>query len=192
MTFEFSPSALQQRVTAIVIALIPLAVLVAMLASYVSDIALHRERVMLLKRERADYAALIQNAPLWKSDVARLRAIAAGGSLVFANSRVDAAAQQLLTAVSSIVTDEGGAAVQSKAEINATGEDGPTEIRANVSFTADISAVTHILFRLRQTRPILIPVQLSIRDAVVQTVAAAPAPHRLQVELTVAGYASVP
>lgn len=188
MNFEFVLPPLAKRAVAVLLALVPVALIAAMLVSYGSDVLLHRQRVAQLERERASYAALAANADAWKQRAARLRTATAGG-FVFTNPKVDAAAQDLVTQASTIVTTEGGGNLQSRPEISAGGEDGATEIRANLSFTADIGKLTHILYRLRQARPLMLPEHLSVRSS-----ASGPltAPNALQIEMAVVGYVQVP
>jgi len=188
MAFEFTLTALQQRIVAVCLLLVPIGVLLALIYGYASDVAAHREQVVLLERERARYSALAQSAPILKRQIDRLRMASQTGELVFVARSADVAAKQLQAKLSSIVSAAGGTGFQEKAILNANREDGPVAVYANLSFTANIATISKVLFALRQSRPLLIPTRLWIRSAG----ASGPAPNLLQAELTVVSYSRQP
>jgi len=188
MSIVLTLTPLHQRLVALALALIPLVAALFWVSSLVSDVTDHHERLGLLKLERANYAALIDNAPEWKRDIDAFRAASAGAQLFYAGNASAAAGPQAETALANIVSSNGGTILHTSLDAARPG-DGPSVLRASVAFEASIADLTKILHAVEAARPLLFPQALMVRRP---EHAARQGPTKLDVALSVSGFAKSP
>ena len=194
MTFELALPPGLQRIAAVILAAVPLLIVLALIASLLSDRSAHHKRMALIAHERASYQALIQAEPAWKAAIATFQASQAGSQLFFAGTQVAGAAGQMQNAVTNVVTRDGGTALHVSDSVQASGDDQPNELRTTITFQAKIADLAHILYDLRASKPLLFPVQLTVRSqtATPIPVQPLPGPNHLDVSLVVVGYMRTP
>lgn len=190
MILEYAPSSIQRRAAALALAFAPMLVAGLVATNFVLARAAHHERLSRLLAERQADLALLHDAPMWKNEIARLRQAGSGAALFFADPEVSAAGSQMQARVTSIVTAGGGTVQRSNVDLVAAGDEAPVELRTTVTFAADIAAFTHILYHLRQARPLLFVAKLAMREAAGSTSRGTTpvAPNLLQIDLTMVGY----
>lgn len=188
MNFEISLSPFQQRLAALGLFAIPLLLAVIWLGSLFSDLAEHHQQVSLLERERANYRALVENAPAWQREVDAYQRASAGASLFYEGNQLAGAGPQLVNTLSDLVKKNGGTILHANLDA-ADPADGEGAMRADVAFEADIADLTKILHAVRDARPLLLTRQLMVQR---QDQPANTGPTHLAVQLAVIGYARLP
>jgi hypothetical protein len=190
LSFEISLSPFQQRIAAIALAVIPILGVLAGLYSVALGLVQHHERIALLKRERANYQALIDMEPQWRKELLALELQSAGTSLFFANTQVANAAGLLNTTITNIVTSDHGSILRSSQSVQSASDGGPNELRESISIAVKNADLVRILYDMRQARPLLFPVIVSIASPTAGPIRSdlPNSPNRLSVDLTIAAY----
>jgi hypothetical protein len=187
MSFAINLSALQQRILAVTLALLPAIALVVLVVGTVLQWSAHHSEVAILKQQLADYQNLVRTAPEWRRDIEAMRSATASNRYFFTADQSSQAAGEVRAKAVGIVTKNGGTVQQSNVELKVAGENEPTAYHATISFSADIAALTRILYQLRRTRPYLFATQLAIHSSA-PAISTTMGPNRLQVDLVVVGF----
>jgi len=187
MILEYSLTPAQSRAAALAVALLPLAVLALILVHFLLPRAEHHTRVAELMRQRDEYRAILRNAPAWSAEVEQLRGPASRAPAFYRSAQMSAASGQMEAAVTAIINKDQGAIQHNEVEMHDGGADAPQQLRDTVSLTADISALTRILYDMRAARPLLFVASMTVRS---DAVFAGPlsAPNRLHVDFVVVAY----
>jgi hypothetical protein len=188
MSFDLTLTALQQRIAALILALVPLLLIAAGIVSFVSAQIAHHERVALLVRELNYYKAILHEEPRWRAQLATVRSSYLWQNLFLSDAKSTAVNGISGNRLTQIVTSAGGTVLQSSIDKKDAGQDGAGEVDENIVFTADITTLTHVLYELRAPTPLFVLRRLSIRDLEGGLSGPRTVPNPLHVELTVAGY----
>jgi hypothetical protein len=160
MKFDLTFSPAQQRGFAVLLLLLPLTLILASVASWMSSRAEHHKHVALLKREIAEYRAILDTGPAWKQ---RLAQINHSANLLLDEPQAQAATLDLQNKVTTLISRDGGKVVQSAAQISAPDGNEAARLQDMVGVDATMEALTHILQDLQQQRPLMLVSRLSIR-----------------------------
>lgn len=188
MTIELTPR--QQRLAAIVLALIPLLLVVGLAVAMASSWLAHHGRMAELKRERTVYERELGEAPQLRAAAATLRRQGASGAYFHSDGLASDAAAKMKSQIAAIVSQDGGTIRRNDVRLAAAGEGAPTELHAELAFLADIKSLARILFHLRRARPLVLVTQLSAHSNAAS--AALVEPNRLLVELAATAFVSPP
>lgn len=178
-TITLTPA--RQRALALGLAL---AVCVAALSGLYSWAAAqweHHERIALLARQLSARRALVKELPQWAEDLSRIQ-----GSLAWQNRLIAAPVDGEPGPLQRLVLQFGGVPGRSTVVQRETGS--AVELDETVRFTADIKALTHILYALRSSGPLFVIRQLGVTTTESIGSALRTTSNKLQVEMTVAGY----
>ena len=141
----------------------------------------HHNRVVLLVRELSTGRALVEQIPEMQQRLARVEASTRWQNLLVA---VPAAGQP--GPLDQMVVKYDGSVGQSKVTYRDTGT--AVECDEEVHFTADITALAHILYDIRSSKPLLIIHRMSIEDVETNGLGPRAAPNRLLVDMMVTGF----
>jgi len=145
----------------------------------------HHGRLGLLRRERVTYEGLVADLPARKAAIAAIDTSGAAGALFPAQSP-DALAGQIERSVSQAVLEAGASVTRNTIRVESSTDTLVTSVSDHVMFRCDIAQLTRVLFKIRQDRPSLFVRHLGIED--VEGEDRSRGPHRLSVDLVVAGY----
>ena len=187
MIVDLSLSRTQSRAAAIALLLVPVMIALWIGVSLIRERNLHHAAIEKLLVQRADDELAIRRQPLLDKKIAELRTAAGGAPLFYSRSQSSDATTRMETALTAIVSRNKGTQFHCNVEFHDTGENHVQELRASISLAADISALTHILYDIRQSRPLIFVNGISIKSSVPAR-SALTAPNTLQVEMTVVGY----
>ena len=189
MSFEIALSRRQSRALALALAAVPLFAAIALAASLGLSWSAHHARVAALTAERDAYRKSISQEPALDAALKRLDSAKKVSGYFFAGGESSAAAAKVRSDIGSIVSRNGATIARNDVELAAAGDDSPVQLRASVSFTADIKSLTQILHQLRQERPLLFVTQIVVHS---QATAPLTTPNRLQVDLLAEAYLDTP
>jgi hypothetical protein len=184
MSFELSIPPSLRQILAVALVLVPVLVLAGAAWGFVADVLQHRERIALLKREKAEYEALLQARPKWDLQLARLRHAVAGDKLLYTGKTVEGDAKKMQARIAALIGAAGATGLQDKINIGASGADGPTQIHDDAAFSSTMAQLRTVLFQLKLSQPLLFATRLNVRAS------DAANPGRLQVDLQVLGFTS--
>jgi hypothetical protein len=187
MIVDLSLSRTQSRAAAIALLLVPVVIALWIGVSLIRERNLHHAAIEKLLVQRADDELAIRRQPLLDKKIAELRTAAGGAPLFYSRSQSSDATTRMETALAAIVSRNKGTQFHCNVEFHDTGENHVQELRASITLAADISALTHILYDIRQSRPLIFVNVISIKSSVLAR-SALTAPNTLQVEMTVVGY----
>ncbi|GEM_PF-5793176 len=187
MIVDLSLSPVQSRAAAVALALVPVALLAFAGVALVRDRSLHHAAVERLLTERETDRQAIGDEPLLAGKIAEMRSTVGGAPLFYIHSQSSDAAVRMESAITAIASRNKAAQFHCNVEFRDLGESQPQELRATVTLHADITALTHILYDLRQAKPLLFVDSLSVKSDAPPG-AALTAPNELQVEMTILGY----
>jgi hypothetical protein len=187
MIVDLSLSRTQSRAAAIALLLVPVMIALWIGVSLIRERNLHHAAIEKLLVQRADDELAIRRQPLLDKKIAELRTAAGGAPLFYSRSQSSDATTRMETALTAIVSRNKGTQFHCNVEFHDTGENHVQELRASITLAADISALTHILYDIRQSRPLIFVNGISIKSSVPAR-SALTAPNTLQVEMTVVGY----
>jgi hypothetical protein len=185
---EFELTAPQQRVLAVALLIAPLLILVWILFSALSDQSDHHARLEVLKRDRAIYEDLVAGLPERKLTIEEIGhsgvedAFFVGATPQDVGRQIDGRVEQMLNREH---VTPGEHSLEVKPE-----QGSATLVVEHVSFSSDIETLTHILYRLSQSKPFLFVDHLAIEDLAGNT--DPHLPHVLNVKLLVSGYRRSP
>ena len=184
MTFEIEFTPIQKRLLALALAAIPLGVAFGLLIQAAVGWFAHHARMTMIERERVTYEQLIADAPRRKVEIAGIEASGAMQDFFQASSVADIA-RNIQSTVTQAVKSTG--AILGQATVNAQSDSGSPVIRISLhlAFTGNVAELTRVLYQIAQARPLLFVEQLSVEAGDENP---AQGPHRLSVEMTVAGY----
>lgn len=185
MRFEISLSALQQRILALTLAAVPLMVLGMMLATFCSEQLTHHARVSLLMHELTKERSLIAKAPSWALRLTTIKASGLWQNIFLPSANRGGEQNQLLQ----IVKKAGGTVLQSSITFPKPLQGVASEVDENVSFSADITMLTHILYELRTPTPVFVIRRLVIHNEERPRTTPRLIPNQLRIDLTVTGFA---
>jgi hypothetical protein len=186
MQLEFSLSSLQQRALAIALALIPILLVLIGIGSFVWAQIEHHKRVVFLERELNRYQAAIDEAPNWERKLAEVRSAPQWQGIFLPGTAVTWANATSASPLARIITGNGGTVLQSRSDVRADGT--TTQVDNDVTFTADITALTHILYTMRVSGPLFIIKRLVVHDQEGALSGQRTIPNKLRVELHVTGF----
>ncbi len=185
MSFEVDLTPLQKRVVALALVAIPVCILIAVSFGAVVGWTEHRERIAVLERERVTYEQLIADLPRRTQEIAEIKASGVQQDL-FPTSQVSGIANRIESDVTQIVKSDGGALTEARAQIASNSDSPVVGISEHVTFTSDIAGLVRILHHLAGKKPSLFVERLTIDDPGQDEAPAGP--HRLTVDMVVAGY----
>lgn len=186
--FEFALTSLQQRALAIILALIPIAFILICIGSFVQTQIEHHERVSLLEQELNRYQAITRQAPALERQLATVRSSPEWQSLFLPGNAATWLSGTSQNSLASLVRTNGGILQQSTTKVVEESHGFATRIESRVTFTADITALTHILYTMRTPTPLFIIRHLVIRDQEGKLTNPRSAPNQLYVELRVTNF----
>ena len=188
MQFELSLTSLQQRALAIALALIPIAIVLIGVGLFSEAQIEHHERVAFLEREINRYQAAIDKAPIWERKLAEIKSAPQWQGVFLPGTAVTWANTTSPSPLASVITGNGGTVQQSRTAVRADAQGAATRVDSDVTFTADITALTHILYAMRISGPLFIIKRLAIHDQEGALSSPRTTPNKLRVELRVTGY----
>ncbi len=179
--FVITLTAMQQRALTLGLTAILISTVLWFGYSFVAAQWEHHKRVVLLVRELSAGRALVEQIPEMQQRLARVAASTRLQKLFVAKP---AAGQP--GPLGQLVVKYGGSLSQSKVTYLDTGTD--IECDEEAYFTADITALTHILYVIRSSEPLLIIHRMNIEDVEAIGLGPRTTPNRLQVDMTVTGF----
>jgi Type II secretion system (T2SS), protein M subtype b len=185
MSFEIDFTPLQKRILAVALAVIPVCVLIAVLFGAIVDWTEHHERMAVLAHERATYQQLIADLPRRTEEIAQIKASGVQQD-IFPTSQVSGIAGRIESDMAQIVKSNGGTLTVAAAQIASNSDSPVVGISEHITFTSDIAGLVRILHQIAAKKPALFVERLTIDDPGQGEPAAGP--HRLNVDLVVAGY----
>lgn len=188
MQFELSLTSLQQRALAIALALIPILFMLIGIGLFVGAQIEHHERVVFLERELNRYQAAIDEAPNWERKLAEVRSSPQWQGIFLPGTVITWANATSPSPLAPIITGNGGTVLQSRTDIRADAQRTTTQVNNDVTFTADITALTHILYAMRVSGPIFIIKRLVVHDQEGALSGQRTIPNKLRIELHVTGF----
>jgi hypothetical protein len=190
MSFEIALTRRQEILIAVALAAVPL-IAVALFAGYLcAGWSAHYASIDALARQRDAYRHAIAGMPALQADLAALRREQAAGRYFFRAAEGSEAAAKLRSDIGGLIGKDGATIQRDEVELVAYGDDAPVVLRASLSLTGDIKALTRVLYHLRQARPLLFVTQLAVHSAA--DVPALAAPNTLQADLVVQAYMAAP
>jgi general secretion pathway protein M len=188
MSFEIVLTPLQKRIAAIALAAIPVLVLLGIAAGAMADWSEHHGRIAVLERERARYEQLAADLPRHALQISQIKASGAEQAF-FPTAQVPKIAAQIQDTVAQAVKSAGGAVSQANVLTESDPDSPVVGVSEHVMFTCDIATLTRVLHRIAQASPLLFVERLAIDDAGEGD--APTGPHRLNIDMIVAGYMRV-
>lgn len=179
MAFEVSLSPQQQRIIAIVLALVPVSGLILIATSFVTLQIERHSQAQLLVRELSRERAVLSGAPGWHEHLTHMRS-----SPNWQNLFISKGAQP--GAITALITSAGGKIQQSG--LNRMEASGAIEIDEHVVFSADTEQLTRILQTMAGLHPVCVVRSIAVQGAGDATPGSPADPKALQIELIVATF----
>lgn len=178
----------QRRAITLGLLAIPFIMLVLFINGLVVAHAQHHTRVAQLLQERENAEDLVRHAPRWREQITKLHALSRGSPLFFDSAELSSAATHMQSEVSSAIASDHVTVLRNEIELKADNESKRTELHLLLTFDADIATITHVLFHLRQARPLLFVRKLELRASPQPATTLPAGPNLLQVELAIVGF----
>ena len=188
MSFEITLTEPQKRVAAIVLAAIPVLALFGIVLGAVADWSAHHDRIAALERARTAYGQLIADLPRRTLEISQIRASGAEQAF-FPTAQVPAVAEKIQSDVAQAVRSAGGTLNHASVLTQSDPDSPVVGISEHVMFTCDIATLTRVLRQIAQASPMLFVERLAIDDP--DQGQAHTSPHRLNIDMVVAGYMRV-
>jgi hypothetical protein len=188
MTLDLTLSPRQNRIVAIALALIPVALILFLAAPALSGYWEHRDRIDALQRQMLTYQVVIASMPRDRAALAEFRRSPELNDLVLPHQQATAGMAELQNRIGEIASAANARVMQSTSEVRAS--DGALiELSTRIVVEGDIAAVSLLLHELEKARPLLIVRRFTIRDPDGEDASAtSTGPNVLQAELDVSGF----
>lgn len=181
MQFEIALSRQHQKIIAIALALIPIALLVLVATSFITMQIERHTQTALLVRKLSHERAILAQAPVWHDRLLHKRTSRDWQNLFIAKT-LSTNAGTTATLIKSL----GGKIQQNSVRRMETA--GAVEVDEHIVFSSDTEQLAKILQSMRGLRPVFVVRSTSVQSQVEAVPAAPSGPNILRVELTVAEF----
>lgn len=176
----------QQRSAALALLVLPVLLVAYFSMTELAASVSHHTQVSTLIAERDRYRSLITDTPALSREVRRIEIVTARENLLVGGRQISDSTSIVEKQIDRIVRADGASASQTTLEFRNAGSSAPNELHASVSFTTTISSLTHILYDLRSSRPLLFVTEIAIHPATSN--AGIAQPTHLQVDLAITAF----